>query len=151
MTNDATALKFWQNISNSLLHQIRMKIRNSNSNFEFSLRIWCNNEFPAFCQNLSAAASLVIFLEQKTCLGEHFGGILAYAISEISSFWRLRGTLGLDISMTRGRIDLLFFKPQVNHQGYPASPFLGSLGPQRKSYGPYAKNPEKKRIKPVST
>ena len=32
-----------------------------------------------------------------------------YAISEISSFWRLRGSLELDISMTRSRIDLVFF------------------------------------------
>ena len=35
MTNDATALKFWQNAGNSLLHQIRFE----NSKFEFEFRI----------------------------------------------------------------------------------------------------------------
>ena len=64
--------------------------------------------------------------------------------SKICQF--LRATLGLDISMTRARIDLLFFKPQVNHQGCPVSPFLDSLGAQYKSYRPCAKKGYKKRI-----
>ena len=37
MTNDATALKFWHNAGNSLLHQIRSE--NSKFEFEFELKI----------------------------------------------------------------------------------------------------------------
>ena len=44
-----------------------------------------------------------------------------------------------------------FFKPQVNHQGYPVSPFLDSPHAQCKSYRPCAFFAEKKRINPVST
>ena len=79
-------------------------------------------------------------------MGGAFCDILAYAISEISSFWRLRGSLGLDISMTRGRIDLFFLKPQVNHQGYPVSPFLDSPHAPHKSYRAGTFFSEKKRM-----
>ena len=43
--------------------------------------------------------------------GSTFGGRLlgGSTFGGISSFWRQCASLGLDISMTRGRIDLLFF------------------------------------------
>ena len=88
-----------------------MIIRNSNSNFRISTRIRYNNEFPTLCQNLSAVASVVTILEQKTYFRWIWCILVAFCLEKnyFPDFPTYGAPLSELISTTKNRIELIFF------------------------------------------